>query len=139
MRHCALLLTVIFSRGEQMPVHYFNQLGDAFVHYLLENIENPATREHEREICDVFIGLVLSYNMQFKDKSSNVTVKCLTKRNSAKAFTEQVNYLSYLVTRVSGLWTSLVWPLQKLSFILKLNKSALPSKPPFTLVPLSLG
>ena len=85
-----------------MPVHYFNQLGDAFVHYLLENIENPATREHEREICDVFIGLVLSYNMQFKDKSSNVTVKCLTKRNSAKAFTEQVNYLSYLVTRVSG-------------------------------------
>ena len=73
-----------------MPVHYFNQLGDAFVHYLLENIENPTSREHERDVCDVFIGLVLSYNMQFKDKASNVTVKCLTKRNSAKAFTEQV-------------------------------------------------
>ena len=77
-----------------MPVHYFNQLGDAFVHFLLENIENPPSREHERDICDVFIGLVLSYNMQFKDKSSNVTVKCLTKRNSAKAFTEQVISLS---------------------------------------------
>lgn len=103
MRHCGLLLTVIFSRGEQMPVHYFNQLGDAFIHYLLENIENPATREHEREICDVFIGLVLSYNMQFKDKSSNVTVKCLTKRNSAKAFTEQVNTILPLSNLVTGI------------------------------------
>jgi hypothetical protein len=81
-----------------MPVHYFNQLGDAFVHYLLENIENPPSREHERDICDVFIGLVLSYNMQFKDKTSNVTVKCLTKRNSAKAFTEQVNFVCLFIS-----------------------------------------
>ncbi len=73
-----------------MPVHYFNQLGDAFVYYLLENIENPLSREHERDVCDVFIGLLLSYNLQFKDKASNVTVKCLKQRNSAKAFTEQV-------------------------------------------------
>ena len=75
---------------QQMPVHYFNQLGDAFVYYLLENIENPLSREHERDVCDVFIGLLLSYNLQFKDKASNVTVKCLKQRNSAKAFTEQV-------------------------------------------------
>lgn len=73
-----------------MPVHYFNQLGDNFVVYLLENIENPPSREHEREIVDIFIGLVLSYNLQFKDKSSNVAVKCLRSMSSAKAFTEQV-------------------------------------------------
>ena len=82
------VLIVIFHK--QMPVHYFNQLGDAFVYYLLENIENPLSREHERDVCDVFIGLLLSYNLQFKDKASNVTVKCLKQRNSAKAFTEQV-------------------------------------------------
>ena len=52
-----------------MPVHYFNQLGESFVYYLLEHIENPLTREHERDIVDVFIGLMLSYNLQFKDKS----------------------------------------------------------------------
>jgi hypothetical protein len=73
-----------------MPVHYFNQLGEGFVHYLLENIESPPTREHERDVCDVFIGLVFSYNLQFKDKASNVTVKCLKNRTSAKAFMEQV-------------------------------------------------
>jgi hypothetical protein len=73
-----------------MPVHYFNQLGEGFVYYLLENIENPPSREHERDIVDVFIGLILSYNLQFKDTSSNIPVKCLKNRNSAKAFTEQV-------------------------------------------------
>jgi len=73
-----------------MPVHYFNQLGESFVYYLLEHIENPLSREHERDIVDVFIGLMLSYNLQFKDKSSNITVKCLKNRSSAKAFTEQV-------------------------------------------------
>ena len=39
MRHCALLLTAIFSRGEPMPVHYFEQLGSNFVSFVLDYIE----------------------------------------------------------------------------------------------------
>ncbi len=67
----------------------------------MEQIENPPTREHEREVCDVFIGLLLSYNLQFKDKGSNLTVKSLMRRNSAKAFTEQVRLIALKFNKIS--------------------------------------
>ncbi len=44
LRMCALLLTVIFSRGEPMPVQYFDQLGATFVNFLLDYIEAPPTQ-----------------------------------------------------------------------------------------------
>ena len=65
-------------------------MGESFAGFLLDQIENPPSREHEREVCDVFIGLLLSYNLQFKEKGSNITVKSLMRRSGAKAFTEQV-------------------------------------------------
>lgn len=39
LRNCALLLTIVFSRGEPMPIHYFEQLGANFVNYMLDVIE----------------------------------------------------------------------------------------------------
>ncbi|TRY70898.1 hypothetical protein TCAL_02794 [Tigriopus californicus] len=90
LRHCALLLTIIFSRGEPMPVHYFSQLGSSFVTFLLDYIEAPPTPDSEHEIPDVFIGLALSYNLQFPDIQTNVMVSCLSGRSGAKTWTEKV-------------------------------------------------
>ena len=105
MRHCALLLTAIFSRGEPMPVHYFEQLGSNFVSFVLDYIEvrfisyiivflgymikgcvqqAPPTADSEHEIPDVFTGLALAYNLQFPDISTNVTVSCLAGKAGAK-------------------------------------------------------
>ena len=90
LRHCALLLTVVFSTGEPMPVHYFNQLGAGFVNFLLDYIEAPPTQDSGHEIPDVFVGLALSYNLQFPDVSTNVLVSCLSGRAGAKTYTEKV-------------------------------------------------
>ncbi len=88
---CGLLLTVIFCRGEPMPVQYFEQLGPAFVSFLLDYVEAPPTSDSEHEIPDVFIGLALSYNLQFTgDVASNVVVNCLAGRAGAKTWTEKV-------------------------------------------------
>ena len=90
LRHCALLLTIVFSRGEPMPVHHFSQLGASFVSFLLDYIEAPPSADSEQEIPDIFIGLALAYNLQFRDISTNVMISCLAGRAGAKTWTEKI-------------------------------------------------
>ena len=69
------LLTVIFSRGEPLPVHYLEpgQIGSNFVDFVLEVIEKPV-QKRSHDLSDVFIGMMLSYNLQFQDNTSNVFI-----------------------------------------------------------------
>ena len=73
-----------------MPVHYHDQIGRTFVDYLLDYIEDPPSREFEVEVCDVFIGVLLAFNLQFKDANSNVLVDTLSRRMSVKTFMEKI-------------------------------------------------
>jgi len=90
LRSDGLLLTVILSTGEPMPVHYQDQMGSTFVDYLLDYIEEPPSREFEVEVCDCFIGVLLAFNLQFKDANSNVLVDTLSRRVSVKTFMEKI-------------------------------------------------
>jgi len=90
LRSDGLLLTVILSTGEPMPVHFYDQIGRNFVDYLLDYIEDPPSREFEVEVCDVFIGVLLAFNLQFKEANSNVLVDTLSKRMSVKTFMEKI-------------------------------------------------
>lgn len=90
---CGLLLTAVFSRGEPMPVQHFEQLGPAFVDFLLDLVEAPGPVGEQTgggDVGDVFIGLAMSYNLQFADVASNVLVARLAARASAKTWTEKV-------------------------------------------------
>jgi hypothetical protein len=49
-RAVSLLLTMIFSRGEPMPVHFYDQLGDKLVNFLLDYIEDPPPNDVEQEV-----------------------------------------------------------------------------------------
>jgi hypothetical protein len=53
-------------------------------------IEEPPSREFEVEVCDVFIGVLLAFNLQFKDANSNVLVDTLSRRVSVKTFMEKI-------------------------------------------------
>ena len=68
-------MTVIFSRGEPLPVHYLEpgQIGSNFVDFVLEVIEKPV-QKRSHDLSDVFIGMMLSYNLQFQDNTSNVFI-----------------------------------------------------------------
>lgn len=90
LRSDGLMLTVILSSGEGMPVHYYDQIGRTFVDYLLDYIEEPPSRHFEVEVCDVFIGVLLAYNLQFRDISSNTMIQTLSRRVNAKTFIEKI-------------------------------------------------
>ncbi len=90
LRNDALLLTVIFSKGEPMPVHYFDQIGRQFVEHLLDAIEEPHSREFEVECSDAYLGVLLSYNLQFHDRDSNLLITTLARKSSVKTFIEKV-------------------------------------------------
>ena len=97
VRLTGLLLTVIFSRGEPMPVQYSDQgqLGRNFVDYILEMIEQSALSRTD-DVSDVFIGLMLSFNLQFNeyDVENNFFIERLAMQqgagHGAKTYTEKI-------------------------------------------------
>ena len=90
LRSDGLMLTVILSSGEPMPVHYYDQIGRTFVDYLLDFIEDPPNRQFEVEVCDVFIGVLLAYNLQFNDIANNTLIDTLSRRVNVKTFVEKI-------------------------------------------------
>ncbi|KAL6442654.1 hypothetical protein ACFW04_002637 [Cataglyphis niger] len=92
LNYSSLLLTMIFSMGEPMPVTHLEQLGPDFISFLLDLIETPPDTDLEDQIPDLFINLILSYNLQFTS-SENMVLNALRERTVAKTFTEKILFL----------------------------------------------
>ncbi|XP_028046510.1 NCK-interacting protein with SH3 domain isoform X2 [Monomorium pharaonis] len=92
LNYSSLLLTMIFSMGEPMPVTHLEQLGSDFISFLLDLIETPPDTDLEDQIPDLFINLILSYNLQFTT-SENIVLNALRERTVAKTFTEKILFL----------------------------------------------
>ena len=91
LKHCSVLLTILFSNGEAVPIHYKEkQLGNSLVSFLLEQIESSPEREIEDDLADTFMGLIASYNLQFDQTRDNIVLQCLGSAGSAKIFTEKL-------------------------------------------------
>lgn len=91
LNYSSLLLTMIFSMGEPMPITHLEQLGPDFIGFLLDLIEESPDTDLEDQIPDLFTNLILSYNLQFNLKSTeNIFLIGLNERNSAKNFTEKI-------------------------------------------------
>ena len=91
LKHCSVLLTVLFSQGEAVPIHYKErQLGGALVTFLLNKVEQSSEVDLEEDLADTFMGLICSYNLQFEQASDNLVLKSLRKVENAKIFTEKL-------------------------------------------------
>ncbi|XP_031850258.1 NCK-interacting protein with SH3 domain isoform X2 [Nomia melanderi] len=88
LNYSSLLLTMIFSMGEPMPVTHLEQLGPDFIAFILDLIENPPDMDLEDQISDLFVNLILSYNLQFTN-SENIVLNALKEKSLAKIFTEK--------------------------------------------------
>lgn len=85
--------------------------------FLFDLIESPPDTDVEDQIPDLFLNLVLAYNLQFAPDAENVMLKALLQRTAAKTFTEKTlllfnregkkrNNLSHAVRRLMPLHTA---------------------------------
>lgn len=73
-------------------IYFTEQLGPDFISFLLDLIETPPDTDLEDQIPDLFINLILSYNLQFTT-SENMVLNALRERTAAKIFTEKILFL----------------------------------------------
>lgn len=61
-----------------------------FAQFVLELIENPPETDVDEQIPDLFLTLLLAYNLQFEDPYDNILLNGLETRDIAKTFCEKV-------------------------------------------------
>ncbi|XP_046981222.1 NCK-interacting protein with SH3 domain isoform X3 [Schistocerca americana] len=90
---CAVLLSMLFSMGEAMPVTHLEHLGQEFVLFLSNIVENPPETDVEEKLPDLMVNVLLSYNLQFSNSAENILLKALSELPVAKTFTEKILFL----------------------------------------------
>lgn len=66
------------------------QLGVDFAQFLLNLIENPPETDVDEQIPDLFLTLLLAYNLQFEVPADNLLLKALEEQDLAKTFCEKI-------------------------------------------------
>ncbi|KAM8757010.1 NCK-interacting protein with SH3 domain isoform 2-T2 [Acanthopagrus schlegelii] len=89
MCYTALVLTMIFSMGEQVPYHHYEHLNADFVEFLLGVVEDGLPSDPTEQLPDIFLNLVLSFNLHHTAPSNNVIMQELKKKN-VKILSEKV-------------------------------------------------
>lgn len=90
LNYSSLLLTMIFSMGDRMPITHLEILGCDFMAFILNAIENPPDTDLDDQIPDLFLNFIIAFNLQFDNNQENVVLKALSQQTSAKIFTEKI-------------------------------------------------
>ncbi|XP_073699917.1 NCK-interacting protein with SH3 domain [Garra rufa] len=90
MCYSALLMAMIFSMGEQIPLHHYEHLNAAFLQFLLDVIEDGLPSDPTEQLPDLFIHLLLAFNLHLNIPESNMVMQALNKRHNVKNLTEKL-------------------------------------------------
>ncbi|XP_022049684.2 NCK-interacting protein with SH3 domain isoform X1 [Acanthochromis polyacanthus] len=89
MCYTALVLTMIFSMGEQVPYHHYEHLNAEFVQFLLGVVEDGLPSDPTEQLPDIFLNLLLSFNLHHTAPDNNVIMQELKEKN-VKILSEKV-------------------------------------------------
>ncbi|XP_038135842.1 NCK-interacting protein with SH3 domain-like isoform X2 [Cyprinodon tularosa] len=89
MCYTALVLTMIFSMGEQLPYHHYEHLSAEFVRFLLGVVEDGLPSDPTEQLPDIFLNLLLAFNLHHTVPSNNAIMQELKQKN-VKILTEKV-------------------------------------------------
>uniref|UniRef100_A0A673CC64 SH3 domain-containing protein n=1 Tax=Sphaeramia orbicularis TaxID=375764 RepID=A0A673CC64_9TELE len=89
MCYTALVLTMIFSMSEQVPYHHYEHLNAEFVRFLLGVVEDGLPSDPTEQLPDIFLNLLLSFNLHHTAPNNNVIMQELKNKN-VKILTEKV-------------------------------------------------
>ncbi|XP_063797220.1 NCK-interacting protein with SH3 domain isoform X2 [Pseudophryne corroboree] len=90
MCYSALVLSMIFSMGEPLPYHHYEHLSSQFVQFLLDVIEDGLPSDTTEQLPDLFLNVLLAFNLHITVPANNVIMKTLCKRPHVKIFTEKL-------------------------------------------------
>lgn len=90
MCYSALVLSMIFSMGEPLPYHHYEHLNSQFVQFLLDVIEDGLPSDTTEQLPDLFINVLLAFNLHIAVPANNVIMKTLCKRPNVKILTEKL-------------------------------------------------
>ncbi|KAM4652690.1 NCK-interacting protein with SH3 domain isoform 3-T3 [Discoglossus pictus] len=90
MCYSALVLAMIFSMGEPLPYHHYEHLNAQFVQFLFDVIEDGLPSDITEQLPDLFINVLLAFNLHIPVPENNVIMKTLCKRPNVKVFTEKL-------------------------------------------------
>ncbi|XP_075039700.1 NCK-interacting protein with SH3 domain [Mixophyes fleayi] len=90
MCYSALVLSMIFSMGEPLPYHHYEHLNSQFVQFLLDVIEDGLPSDTTEQLPDLFLNVLLAFNLHIAVPANNVIMKSLCKRSNVKTFTEKL-------------------------------------------------
>ncbi|XP_067101368.1 NCK-interacting protein with SH3 domain-like [Osmerus mordax] len=89
MCYTALVLTMIFSMGEQVPYHHYEHLNAGFVQFILDVVEEGLPSDPTEQLPDLCLNLLLAFNLHLSVPSNNVIMQTVMKKNP-KILTEKV-------------------------------------------------
>ncbi|KAM4721358.1 NCK-interacting protein with SH3 domain [Rhinophrynus dorsalis] len=90
MCYSALVLSMIFSMGEPLPYHHYEHLNSQFVQFLLDVIEDGLPSDITEQLPDLFVNVLLAFNLHITVPANNVIMSTLCKRSNVKVFTEKL-------------------------------------------------
>nr|XP_025044351.1 NCK-interacting protein with SH3 domain [Pelodiscus sinensis] len=90
MCYSALVLAMIFSMGEPLPYHHYEQLNSQFVQFLLDVIEDGLPSDTTEQLPDLFVNVLLAFNLHIPVPEHNVIMTTVSKHSNVKTFTEKV-------------------------------------------------
>ncbi|XP_048109928.1 NCK-interacting protein with SH3 domain-like isoform X2 [Alosa alosa] len=90
MCYTALVLSMIFCMGEQVPYHHYEHLNSDFMQFLLDVIEDGLPSDPTEQLPDLFINLVLAFNLHLSVPANNMVMKSLIKKPNVKILTEKI-------------------------------------------------
>lgn len=98
---------------------------------MFDNVEYPPDTDLDEQIPDLFLNLIISFNMQFTDESENPVLAALEDKDVAKTFTEKI---LLLINREGKLFISCI-----VYFIIIYFKECLVRGLAFKLYPLTVN
>ena len=83
---------------------FVEHINVKFVEFLLDSIESPPASDEADAVPDVFVKLMLAFNLHFEIPSDNLVMSAVAGRGTAKTFTEK---LMLLFNREGRMWVCL--------------------------------
>lgn len=90
MCYSALVLSMVFSMGEPLPYHHYEQLNPGFMEFLLDVVEEGLPSDTTEQLPDLFINVLLAFNLHLMVPVNNMIMQTLVKRPNAKILTEKI-------------------------------------------------